>query len=67
MKQQQVSSPKHEKVRQLGQTFTSNHNIFKVQILHWNSLVNILEDILDNAPVLVMSIIHDELFDQLCC
>lgn len=63
----QVSSPKDEKVGQRDQTFTSNHNIFRVQILHWNSSVNILEDILDNAPILVMSIIHAELFDQLCC
>lgn len=56
----QVSGPKDKKVGQIEQTFTSNHNIFKVQILHGNSIVNILEDILDNAPMLVMSIMHIE-------
>ena len=61
-----INGPKNEKVGQLDQSFTSNQNIFRVQILHWNSLVNILEDILDNAPMLVMSIIYAELFDQLC-
>lgn len=62
-----ISCPKDEKVGQLEQTFTSNHNVFKVQIWHWNSVVNILENILDRAQVLVISIIHAELFDHLCC
>jgi len=48
--------------------FNSNHNIFKAEVLHWNSLIgNLPEDILYNAPVLVMNIIHAELFDQVCC
>lgn len=45
----QVNGPKDEKLGQVDQTFTSNNNILMIHILHWNSLVNALEDILDNA------------------